>query len=149
MSAASRPRWAVRVVTSSVVRAQVEAANRTFYEAFESLSPDALADCWSSTQEVACVHPGGPWVVGRDAVRDSWEIILANTGYIEVAVEVIDVVVADPVAWVSCLEHVTSAHGGDHATASVAATNVFVLGTSGWRLVLHHASPVVRMVGDL
>jgi hypothetical protein len=57
-------------------------------------------------------------------------------------------VVNDPVAWVSCIEHVTTAVAGDQVTASVAATNVFVLGTQGWRLVLHHASPVVRLAAD-
>jgi ketosteroid isomerase-like protein len=135
-------------MTSAVVRTQVEAVNRRFYEAFESLNMDALADCWASTDQVACVHPGGPWVTGWDDVRDSWDVILANTGYIEVAVEVVAVVVNDPVAWVSCIEHVTTAVGGDQVMASVAATNVFVLGTQGWRLVLHHASPVVRLAAD-
>ncbi len=135
-------------MTSAVVRAQVEAVNRQFYEAFESLDAAALADCWASTDDVACVHPGGPWVTGWEDVRDSWEVILANTGYIEVAIEVVDVVINDPVAWVSCVELVTSVSGTDRATASVAATNVFVLGSSGWRLVLHHASPVVRMMAD-
>ena len=135
-------------MTSAVVRAQVEVVNGRFYEAFESLNMDALADCWASTDQVACVHPGGPWVTGWDDVRDSWDVILANTGYIEVAVEVVAVVVNDPVAWVSCIEHVTTAVAGDQVTASVAATNVFVLGTQGWRLVLHHASPVVRLAAD-
>jgi hypothetical protein len=135
-------------MTSAVVRAQVEVVNRRFYEAFESLNMDALADCWASTDQVACVHPGGPWVTGWDDVRDSWDVILANTGYIEVAVEVAAVVVNDPVAWVSCIEHVTTAVAGDQVTASVAATNVFVLGAQGWRLVLHHASPVVRLAAD-
>jgi ketosteroid isomerase-like protein len=135
-------------MASAVMRQQVEAANRRFYEAFESLDMAALADCWADGDEIACVHPGGPWISGGEAVRESWELIMAHTGYVEVAVEIVDVVINDPVAWVSCIEHVTSANGPERATASVAATNVFVLGADGWRMVLHHASPIVRMMAD-
>jgi ketosteroid isomerase-like protein len=55
------------------------------------------------------------------------------------------VVVQDPVAWVSCVERITSSTGeGTPAIAEVAATNVFVLGATGWRLMVHHASPIIR-----
>ena len=32
-------------------------------------------------------------------------------------------------------------------TATIAATNVFVRGADGWRMVLHHASPVPEISG--
>jgi ketosteroid isomerase-like protein len=133
-------------LTSQIVRAQVEAANRRFYAAFEALDADAMDDCWAPGDGVACVHPGSPWVTGRDAVMASWGTIMANTGFIELDVEVLDVVVEDPVAWVACVERVRSAGAGaaETAAADVAATNVFVLGAGGWRLTLHHASPVMR-----
>ena len=135
-------------MTSSVVRAQVEAANRRFYEALEAKDPDAVAACWVTGDDAACVHPGGPWVSGWDDVMETWEFILANTGYMEVGVEILGIAVNDPVAVVTCIEHVTSAHEGDRVEASIAATNVFVLGTDGWRLSLHHASPIVRMIRE-
>jgi hypothetical protein len=54
-----------------------------------------------------------------------------------------------PLAWVTCVERITSAAGeGRHAVAEVAATNLFVLDGTGWRLALHHASPIIRMGGD-
>jgi ketosteroid isomerase-like protein len=135
-------------MTSPVVRAQVEVANRRFYEALEAKDPDALGACWAGTDDVACVHPGGPWVTGWEDVRDAWEFILANTGYMEVGVEVVNIAINDPVALVTCIEHVTTAHDGERVEASVAATNVFELGVDGWRMVLHHASPIVRMIRD-
>jgi hypothetical protein len=52
--------------------------------------------------------------------------------------------VADPLAWVTCAERITSAGGGGPATADVAATNLFVVDETGWHLILHHASPVIR-----
>jgi len=135
-------------VTSAVVRAQVEAANRRFYDAFETKDADALAACWAASDDIACVHPGGPWVSGWEDVREAWEFILANTGYIEVGVEIVAIVVTDPVAIVSCVEHVTTARDGERVEASVAATNVFELGVHGWRMLVHHASPIVRLISD-
>jgi len=124
---------------------QVLAANRRFYDAVEALDMELMGACWASTPEVACLHPGGPWQRGWEDVRAGWEAIMANTGYIEFEIADTAVTLADPVAWVTCTERITSAAGaGSPAVAEVAATNVFVLGATGWHLVLHHASPVIR-----
>lgn len=120
-------------------------ANRRFYEALERLDMGAMEACWATGDDVACLHPGGPWQRGWDEVREGWEAIMANTGYIEFEIADGRATVVDPVAWVTCVERITSVgQGGEHVTAEVAATNVFVLDGSGWHMVLHHASPVVR-----
>lgn len=126
------------------MRAQVTAANRAFYEAFENLDMQAMEACWQPGADVSCLHPGGPWLQGWDDVMASWEAIMANTGYIEFEIDVLSVRISDPVAWVTCTERITSVGQGGTAEAEVAATNVFLLGGDGWRLVLHHGSPVIR-----
>lgn len=120
------------------------AANRRFYDALESLDLAAMAACWSDEPDVACVHPGGEWQRGWDEVREGWEAIMAHTSYIELEVIGPRVRIADPVAWVTCTERVTSAGAAGAAAADAVATNVFVLGREGWRMVVHHASPVIR-----
>jgi ketosteroid isomerase-like protein len=127
------------------IEEQVLAANRAFYDAFEALDMERMAACWSSAEDVACLHPGGPWQRGWDEVREGWEAIMANTGYIEFEIAGAAVTRVDPVAWVTCSERITTAGaGGTPAVAEIAATNLFVLETTGWRIALHHASPVVR-----
>jgi ketosteroid isomerase-like protein len=127
------------------IEEQVLAANRAFYDAFEALDMEWMAACWSSAEDVACLHPGGPWQRGWDEVREGWEAIMANTGYIEFEIAGAAVTRVDPVAWVTCSERITTAGaGGAPAVAEIAATNLFVLETTGWRIALHHASPVVR-----
>jgi ketosteroid isomerase-like protein len=127
------------------IEEQVLAANRAFYDAFEALDMERMAACWSSAEDVACLHPGGPWQRGWDEVREGWEAIMANTGYIEFEIAGAAVTRVDPVAWVTCSERITTAGaGGAPAVAEIAATNLFVLETTGWRIALHHASPVVR-----
>ncbi len=133
-------------MTSSAITEQVRAANRRFYDALEALDIVAMEACWSPAAGVACLHPGGPWQRGWDAVSAGWELVLANTGYMEVEIADVEVTVNDPVAWVTCVERVTAAAGGggDTAVAEVAATNLFVLDSTGWRIALHHASPIMR-----
>jgi len=130
---------------SDAIVEQVLDANRRFYDAVEALDMELMEACWDSRPDVACLHPGGPWQRGWEEVRAGWEAIMANTGYIEFEIADTAVALADPVAWVTCTERITSASGaGTPAVAEVAATNVFVLDATGWRLVLHHASPVIR-----
>ena len=61
---------------------------------------------------VACLHPGGPWQRGWDEVREGWEAIMANTGYIQFEIADAAVSLVDPVAWVTCTERITSAGAG-------------------------------------
>ena len=132
-------------MTDPIEEEQVLAANRAFYDAFEALDMERMAACWSSAEDVACLHTGrplaarlgrGPRGVGGDhgqhrlhRVRDRRRRRDAGR----------------PVAWVTCSERITTAGaGGAPAVAEIAATNLFVLETTGWRIALHHASPVVR-----
>lgn len=135
---------------SDVIRGQVLAANRGFYDALEALDMAAMEACWASGTDVACLHPGGAWHRGWAEVSSGLEDIMANTGYIEFEIADVEVTLVDPLAWVTCVERITSAAGeGRHAVAEVAATNLFVLDATGWRLALHHASPIIRMaVGE-
>jgi ketosteroid isomerase-like protein len=126
---------------SDPIRSQVVEANRRFYEALEALDLDAMDEVWETSTRAACVHPGGPWLLGWVEVRRSLEAIVDATAYIEFEIAGVEVRMDDPAAWVTCTERVT---GPDGRVAEMAATNVFVLGQDGWRMVLHHASPVVR-----
>ncbi|WP_217923613.1 nuclear transport factor 2 family protein [Miltoncostaea oceani] len=133
-------------MTSPAIAAQVLAANRRFYDALEALDAGAMEACWASSPAPACVHPGGPWQRGWEEVAAGWDAIMSATGYIEFEIADAVVSIVDPVAWVTCVERITSAvgEGGQTAVAEVAATNLFVLDGTGWHLALHHASPVIR-----
>jgi ketosteroid isomerase-like protein len=130
---------------------QVSAANAAFYAAFESLSLDAMSAIWEHSDRVSVTHPGWPTLRGWARVAGSWEAIFANTGFIQfVLTEEIVTVVGD-VAWVTLDENILQAtgspDGGGADTeeldgAHIAATNVYVRSDAGWRMLLHHGSPV-------
>ena len=92
--------------------------------------------------QLVCVHPGWPMLRGRAAVLRSWSAVMAGTDYIQFFLTDVQVAVHGDTAVVTCTENVlTSADVGDNAT--VVATNVFVRRPDGWRLQVHHGSPVL------
>jgi hypothetical protein len=77
----------------------------------------------------------------------SWMVLMANSPYIQFFLTDVEGVVVGDMATVTCTENVLSAapdtpvgvFAGGHATA----TNVFRRTSEGWRLWVHHASPVL------
>jgi ketosteroid isomerase-like protein len=125
----------------------VQAANAALYTAFESGDVDLMEAVWDveEPEAVVCVHPGWPMLRGRTAVLRSWSAVMANTDYIQFFLTDVQVAVAGPTAVVTCTENVlTSADVGDNA--AVVATNVFVRRADGWRLQVHHGSPVLGRI---
>jgi ketosteroid isomerase-like protein len=133
-------------------RRAVEAVNSTFYEAFETADIDLMQDLWLDDTDTLCVHPGALPVRGTPAINRSWALIMANTPYIQFFLTDVEVSVWKDVASVTCTENVLT---GDERTgpdtfggAKAVATNVFVRTPSGWRLWIHHASPVLSAQHD-
>ena len=128
-------------------RAAVERVNAAFYEAFENADLDTMRDLWLDHEESLCVHPGALPVRGTAAISRSWALIMANTPYIQFFLTDVEVSVRGDVASVTCTENVLTADdraGPDgFGGARAVATNVFVRTPDGWRLWIHHASPVV------
>lgn len=131
----------------------VRAANAGLYDAFETGDIDLMAAVWlddESAGEVSCVHPGWSPVHGRGAVLRSWSMIMANTTYIQFVLTDVDVQVSGDVAVVTCGENMLTGLPGAGvdgppglAGGRAVATNVFRRTPAGWRLWVHHASPVL------
>jgi ketosteroid isomerase-like protein len=122
----------------------VESANAALYTAFETGDVDLMEAVWDDEEPAAlvCVHPGWPMLRGRTAVLRSWSAVMAGTAYIQFFLTDVQVVVSGDTAVVTCTENVlTSADVGENT--AVVATNVFVRRPSGWRLLVHHGSPVL------
>jgi ketosteroid isomerase-like protein len=117
----------------------VRTANQAFYDAHEARDLDAMAAVWEHADRVVCVHPGWPILRGWEAVEDSWLRIFGGPGRNQFIVTNDIVTVAGDTAWVTLDENLVA----DGATGTVAATNVFVRTDDGWRLTLHHGSPVM------
>jgi len=117
---------------------EVEAA---FYEALQSADIEKLMACWSDDDEVICIHPGGPRVVGLGAIRAAFDAIFAHEGTIHVQPEAIRRIDTMASAVHNVLERIEVMTSGGPVQACVLATNVYQQTPQGWRLVMHHASP--------
>ena len=111
-----------------------------FYEALQRGDIERLMAVWSDDEDISCVHPGGPRVVGAGAIRSAFDAMFAN-GTIDARPEKVRRLHAHSCAVHSVLEQVRVMTAEGPQSAWVVATNVYVKGAQGWRLVAHHASP--------
>jgi ketosteroid isomerase-like protein len=118
-------------------------ATIAFYQAFEAKDVDAMMATWADDEEIVCVHPGGPRLVGYDAVRGAWEQLFANDARLRFRLEQIVVVDTVGLALQSALEEIMTADGVSRGVAIV--SNVLLRTPSGWRMVSHHASAAPPM----
>lgn len=119
-----------------------------FYEALRKGDIDLLMSVWADDDEIVCVHPGGPRVIGPAAIRASFEAIFAN-GAIPVHPEQVHRVEAMSGAVHHLLERVEVPSDDGPRAAWVVATNVYVQTPVGWRMVAHHASPGSLQAPDM
>jgi ketosteroid isomerase-like protein len=125
---------------TAALLASVDDVENQFYEALQRGDIEQLMSIWSDDDDVACVHPGGPRVVGHGAVRASFDAIFAS-GSIPVRPQQVRRVGNAGCSVHHVLERVDVATAEGLQTAWVLATNVYLKTPQGWRLVLHHASP--------
>ena len=125
--------------TASLMSTPQEIENQ-FYEALQRGDIETLMEVWSDDEEIVCVHPGGPRIVGAAAIRATFDSIFAN-GPITVHPEKVRAVNTGHCAVHNVLERVDISTDEGPSTAWVIATNVYVRTDHGWRLAAHHASP--------
>ncbi|MEO6972242.1 MAG: nuclear transport factor 2 family protein [Rhodoferax sp.] len=115
----------------------IEAA---FYEALAAADIDGLMACWADEDDIVCIHPGGPRLIGSAAIRASFDAIFAN-GSMRARphhVRSVETLASVVHSLVERIEVMTPEGPGE---AHVIATNVYQRFAQGWRLVAHHASP--------
>lgn len=115
----------------------IEAA---FYEALQNADIEKLMACWADEDEIVCVHPGGPRLIGMGAIRAAFDAMFSNGSIL---------------AWPEGVRKIESLASSVHNVrerievltdegpreAYVIATNVYHKTPQGWRMVAHHASP--------
>ena len=120
--------------------ASVDDVEAQFYEALQRADLERLMALWADDDEIACVHPGGPRVVGHAAIRASFEAMFTN-GAIPVRPHQVRRSENGSASVHHVVERVDIVSAEGAQTAWVLATNVYFKTPQGWRLLLHHASP--------
>ncbi len=113
----------------------------TFYEALQSGDIEKLMACWADEDDIVCIHPGGPRLVGAGAIRAAFDAMFSHGGAIHAKPEHIRRVDSLASAVHSVLERVEILSPDGPVQATVLATNVYHKTAQGWRMVVHHTSP--------
>jgi len=134
-------------LSAAAIGGTADDTEAAFYEALQRGNIDALMACWADDDEVFCVHPGGPRLVGTGAIRAAFEQMFAN-GAIHATPARVRKVESLASAVHNVLERieVLTPEGPRHAF--VLATNVYHKTAEGWRMVAHHASPGTAQAPD-
>jgi len=111
-----------------------------FYEALQRGDIEQLMAVWADDDDIVCVHPGGPRVVGPAAIRASFDGMFAN-GSIDARPDKVRRLHSHGCAVHSVLEQIRVLTTEGPQQAWVIATNVYVQTAQGWRMAAHHASP--------
>ena len=138
-----------KIAVNSMRKTQLQAANlegdaddveAAFYDALQTADIDKLMACWADEDEIVCIHPGGPRVVGAVAIRATFESMFSN-GSIRAWPEHARKTQGVASAVHNVLERIEMLGTSGPAQAWVIATNVYHRTAQGWRMVAHHASP--------
>ncbi|NCN69675.1 MAG: nuclear transport factor 2 family protein [Rhodoferax sp.] len=126
--------------TAATVGGSADDTETKFYEALQTSDLDRLMACWADEDEVICVHPGGPRLIGLGAIRAAFESMFSN-GTLRIEAQSVRKIEAMGSSVHSVRERIEILTNEGPLDAFVMATNVYHKTAQGWRLVAHHASP--------
>ena len=96
-----------------------------FYEALREGDLDKVMAVWSEEDDLLCVHPGGPRLVGAAAVRTGFEAVCSN-GALNIHAENVRRMQTLGCAVHSVMERIEVNEDGAIRTGWVMATNVYL-----------------------
>lgn len=123
--------------TTFATPAEAEAA---FYHAFEMADLNAMMAVWESGDDNVCIHPLGPCLTGGTQIRAGWQQIFKAPVRLHFHISAAHCFITDGLAVHIVYEQITVV-GADEQPQLLITTNSYRRTPSGWRMVLHHASP--------
>jgi ketosteroid isomerase-like protein len=120
--------------------ADILAVNAAYYQAFATGDFPAMRQIWADEENISCIHPGWPALLGRQDILESYRQILSNPNQDRIEHRNDTAMISGDEARVFCVEFV----GG----AALAATNMFRRVDGAWRMIHHQASPIATLVAD-
>ena len=125
---------------AATVGGSADEVETAFYEALQAGDIERLMACWANEEDMVCVHPGGPRLIGAVAIRNSFEQMFSH-GPIRSFPERMHKLETITSAVHNLIERVEIYTSEGAQVAFVTSTNVYMRTAEGWRMVAHHASP--------
>ena len=127
--------------TTRAFFASPQEAEAAFYDALERADLDAMIGVWAEDDEVVCIHPGGPRLSGLPAVREAWGRVFKGVKRLSVRRVALVQTQALMMAVHSVIQYISSPEE-QRSMPPIVATNVYRRSADGWRMLMHHSSPM-------
>ena len=121
---------------------EVMKVNETFYKALGTRNLELMDQVWVKDSRAGCVHPDWIMISGWQAIRQSWENVFDPNDQVDIRLSSITVEIKGEVAWVTCIQQLIYINRDPIGINMSQSTNIFERHDSGWRMILHHASPI-------
>lgn len=123
-------------------RATIAETHRNFYRALRGRDMRLMDTVWLHEDWVCCVHPGWPMLTGWKAIRQSWVDIMSSDQRLQIMPSQVVIRIEYHLAWVTCVENITTYSDAELQTGVAQATNLFQRVDNDWKMIHHHASPM-------
>lgn len=130
---------------ASKLMGTVEEAEAAFYDALGRADIEALMALWADDEDIVCVHPGAPRLVGYAPIRASWEAIFEHGG-VSIRPLHLRTIQNLMMAVHNVIEEVGRTRN-EPRDIHILATNIYIKTPLGWRMVAHHASVAPGVAG--
>lgn len=113
-------------------------AEAAFYGAFSKADLDQMKEVWLDTPSVICTHPMAQRIVGYRLVIGSFLGLFQGQGELNATITEVETLLTSDLSVHTGVEVLHQ----DASEFRMQVTNVYRSTEDGWRMVLHHASPV-------
>ena len=121
---------------------EVLKVNEMFYKALGTRNLELMDEVWVKDPRVGCVHPGWIMISGWQAIRQSWENVFDPNDQVDIRLYNITLEIKGDIAWLTCIQQLIYINRDPIGINMSQSTNIFERHDSGWRMILHHASPI-------
>lgn len=123
-----------------------EEAELAFYDAMERADIESMMSVWLDNDSIVCVHPGASRLEGMHDIRSGFQQMFEDPSPImDFAITDVRSQLLDNFAIHTVREEIEV---DGQLVSIMLATNIYQKTQSGWRMLLHHASPEPDMDFD-
>ena len=117
----------------------VKNAENHFYDAFSNSDLEKMMSVWLDSNEISCVHPGSPALVGTSQITLSWQQIFNPRSKRVFNLETINQISANDFC-VRLVQENIYLEEKNFAAPPIYATNIYRKIDCSWFMISHHAS---------
>jgi hypothetical protein len=118
-----------------------EEAEAAFYSAFEHADVAEMMRVWAEHDHIICIHPGSSRLCGREQVKESWRGLFSQGVRVQFKLSHARCT-QSPMLAIHVLQENIYVGIDKQPQTPILTTNAYQLTDAGWRMILHHASPV-------